>query len=77
MAIARPATNEKLRQYSSGVAKFSLHMEGRAADIYIPGVPVRELQKAALLLQAGGVGFYGTRGFVHIDTGPVRHWERA
>ena len=72
-----PETNAKLRQRSKGVAKFSLHMEGRAADIYVPGVPTRTLQQAALSMQAGGVGYYGRSGFVHIDTGNVRHWERG
>ncbi|NND90741.1 MAG: DUF882 domain-containing protein [Granulosicoccus sp.] len=69
-----PETNAKLRRRSPGVAKYSLHMEGRAADIYIPGVPVTQLQKAALDMQAGGVGLYSKSSFVHIDTGDVRHW---
>ena len=72
-----PETNAKLRQRSKGVARFSLHMEGRAADIYVPGVPTRTLQQAALAMQAGGVGYYGRSGFVHIDTGRVRNWERG
>jgi len=47
-------TNAKLRSRSSGVAKRSLHMEGRAADFYIPGVGIRKVQQAALELKAGG-----------------------
>ncbi len=69
-----PETNAKLRRRSSGVAKFSLHMEGRAADIYIPGIPVKKLRNAALSLQAGGVGLYSRSNFIHLDTGAVRHW---
>ncbi len=69
-----PETNAKLRLRSPGVAKFSLHMEGRAADIYIPGVETKQVQKAALSLRAGGVGYYGSHGFVHMDTGAVRSW---
>jgi len=67
-------TNAKLRSRSSGVAKKSLHMEGRAADFYIPGVGIRKVQQAALNLKAGGVGLYSNSNFVHIDTGPVRNW---
>jgi uncharacterized protein YcbK (DUF882 family) len=69
-----PETNAKLRRRSPGVARYSLHMEGRAADIYIPGISVGKLQKAALSLRAGGVGLYSKSNFVHVDTGAVRHW---
>lgn len=67
-------TNAKLRRRSKRVAKYSLHMEGRAADIYIPGFSVKKIQQAALSLQAGGVGLYSKSNFVHMDTGQVRHW---
>lgn len=70
-----PETNGRLRQKGSGgVAKKSLHMEGRAIDVRLPGVPLAELRDAALSLQAGGVGFYPESQFVHIDTGRVRRW---
>ncbi|MFK7995325.1 MAG: YcbK family protein [Granulosicoccus sp.] len=69
-----PETNAKLRKRSKRVAKYSLHMEGRAADIYIPGFSVKKIQKAALSLRAGGVGLYSKSNFVHVDTGQVRHW---
>jgi uncharacterized protein YcbK (DUF882 family) len=71
-----PETNAMLRQRSSGVAKFSQHMLGKATDFYIPGVPLEQLQAVGLYLQRGGVGFYPTSGspFVHLDTGSVRHW---
>ncbi len=71
-----PATNAALRKRSSNVAKYSLHMEGRAADIHIPGFSTRKLQAIAKDLKAGGVGYYGRSGFVHVDTGKIRHWER-
>jgi uncharacterized protein YcbK (DUF882 family) len=71
-----PQTNAMLRQRSSGVAKFSQHMLGKAMDFYIPGVPLEQLRAVGLYLQRGGVGFYPTSGspFVHLDTGNVRHW---
>lgn len=69
-----PETNAKLRRRSPGVARFSLHMEGRAADVYIPGIPVDKLHTAAMDMQAGGVGLYSNSNFVHMDTGAVRHW---
>jgi uncharacterized protein YcbK (DUF882 family) len=71
-----PETNARLRRRSKGVAKYSLHMEGRAADIYVPGMHVSKLQKAALGFAAGGVGLYSSSNFIHLDTGPVRNWGR-
>lgn len=69
------ATNDSLRTTrGGGVAKRSLHMEGKAIDIRIPGVPLRKLRDVALSLKAGGVGFYPRDQFVHIDTGLVRSW---
>ena len=69
-----PDTNAMLRSKSSGVAKRSLHMEGKAADIRIPGLELGHLRQAALSLKAGGVGYYPKSGFVHVDTGRVRSW---
>lgn len=70
-----PATNNRLRKTrSGGVATKSLHMEGRAIDVRLAGVPLADLHQAALSLSAGGVGFYPRDQFVHIDTGRVRNW---
>lgn len=70
-----PKTNAALRNAGSGVAKKSLHMQGRAIDIRIPGVSNAELHKAALALKSGGVGYYPNSGFIHMDTGRVRRWQ--
>jgi len=69
-----PATNARLRAASSGVAKRSLHMEGRAIDIRLPGCRLAHLRRTAIELRAGGVGYYPASDFVHVDTGRVRTW---
>lgn len=70
-----PATNAHLRATrGGGVAQGSLHTQGRAIDVRLPGVALSDLRDAALSLRAGGVGFYPRENFVHIDTGRVRHW---
>ncbi|MBB5217281.1 YcbK family protein [Parapusillimonas granuli] len=71
-----PQTNERLRTTrGGGVARHSLHMDGKAVDLRIPGVPLKELRDAALELRAGGVGYYPGSNFVHVDTGRVRAWS--
>lgn len=69
-----PKTNAMLAGRSGGVAKKSLHMQGRAIDIAMPGVPIASLHETARALKAGGVGLYSGSGFVHLDTGHVRAW---
>ena len=69
-----PTTNANLRKHSRGVAKRSLHMQGKAIDIRLPGVELKHLRKAALNLRAGGVGYYPKSNFVHLDTGRPRFW---
>lgn len=69
-----PKTNQQLRAKSSKVAKRSLHMEGKAIDIRMPGIQTKKIQKCAIYMQCGGVGFYDKSNFVHLDTGWVRRW---
>ena len=69
-----PATNRSLTRKSGGVAKKSLHMDGKAVDIRIPGCDLRTLRRVALGMRAGGVGYYAKSNFVHVDTGRVRFW---
>jgi uncharacterized protein YcbK (DUF882 family) len=69
------ATNSHLRNSrGGGVARNSLHMQGKAIDIRIPGVPLSDLRDAAMSQSVGGVGFYPRDKFVHLDTGKVRYW---
>lgn len=68
-------TNETLRKTrGGGVARHSLHVEGRAIDVRLPGASLADLRDAAVSLKAGGVGYYPGSQFVHIDTGRVRRW---
>jgi uncharacterized protein YcbK (DUF882 family) len=69
-----PATNARLRSKSSGVARRSYHMQGKAIDIRLPGCALTDLHHAALGLKAGGVGIYAASDFIHVDVGPVRRW---
>jgi uncharacterized protein YcbK (DUF882 family) len=69
-----PKTNAQLSKKSHGVAKKSLHMQGKAIDIRLPGCALSDLQKAALSCRKGGVGYYPKSDFIHIDTGRVRRW---
>jgi len=69
-----PKTNKMLRRNSSGVAKRSMHMDGKALDIRLEGCDLKQLHRAAKSLKAGGVGLYTRSNFVHVDTGRVRYW---
>jgi uncharacterized protein YcbK (DUF882 family) len=69
-----PRTNEKLHTEGHGVAEHSLHMEGRAIDVRLLGCDLATFRDAALKAARGGVGFYPSSNFVHVDTGRVRTW---
>jgi len=70
-----PESNAKMHARSSGVSEKSLHMQGRAIDVRLRGVDTQRLATLARALQRGGVGYYRGDGFVHVDTGRVRHWD--
>ena len=70
-----PITNANLHKKSSGVAKKSFHMQGKAIDVALPRRDLAKLNSAALAMKAGGVGYYPRSGFIHVDTGPVRSWK--
>jgi uncharacterized protein YcbK (DUF882 family) len=69
-----PATNAMLRRTGRGVARGSLHTRAMAIDVRVPGQPLWALRDAALALRLGGVGYYPSSGFVHVDVGRVRVW---
>jgi uncharacterized protein YcbK (DUF882 family) len=74
-----PSTNAMLKKIGRNVAKQSMHIRGKAIDLYFPDVPVARIRGSAIVRQAGGVGYYprsGVSGFVHIDSGNIRYWPR-
>lgn len=70
-----PTTTRMLRAKGSGASSNSFHMQGRAADIQVEGMPADEVTGYARWLGFGGVGHYPRDGFTHIDSGPVRSWR--
>jgi len=74
-----PKTNNMLRKIGRKVARNSQHTKGRALDVFFPDISTKKLRENALIREIGGVGYYPrslSKGFVHIDTGSVRHWPR-
>jgi uncharacterized protein YcbK (DUF882 family) len=70
-----PETNDKMSSKpGSGVAKKSLHMQGRALDVRLKNCACHVLRDLALAAKQGGVGYYQRSDFVHIDTGAFRTW---
>ena len=70
-----PESNSKMAaRAGSGVAKRSLHMEGRAIDVRLHACGCARLRDLALAAKRGGVGYYRRSDFVHIDTGSFRTW---
>lgn len=75
------STNAFLKRIGRKVAKESQHIRGNAIDFYFPDVSTQKIRNIALVRQLGGVGFYrsagGPTGFLHVDSGHVRHWGPA
>ncbi len=72
-----PHTNAALRAKGgkhTGVASKSQHMLGKATDLSVPGIALSRVRDGAMHLKGGGVGYYPHDGFVHVDTGRLRHW---
>ena len=73
-AYRSPRTNEMLLSRSSAVASKSQHLIGKAIDVRLRGLDLKELHAGARNLKLGGVGYYPASNFVHVDTGRVRYW---
>jgi uncharacterized protein YcbK (DUF882 family) len=69
-----PRTNAFLCESGRGVARNSLHIQGKAADIRIPEIELSLLRDVTMSLKRGGVGYYPSSNFVHVDVGRVRYW---
>ena len=69
-----PTTNAMLHNRSNGVATRSLHMDGKAIDVRLSGFSCKKLRDLALSMRRGGVGYYASSNFVHLDTGRIRSW---
>jgi uncharacterized protein YcbK (DUF882 family) len=69
-----PEYNAILVRSGRRAAKNSLHVQGQAVDLRIAGVHHKMVRQAALELGYGGVGYYPRSKFVHLDSGPFRHW---
>jgi uncharacterized protein YcbK (DUF882 family) len=68
-------SNDKMSSRpGSGVAKKSLHTQGRALDVRLKSCRCTDLRDLALAAKQGGVGYYRRSDFVHIDTGAFRTW---
>ena len=63
---------------SVGGVSNSAHIDGLATDIYVEGVATSRLYEVcdSVVGDSGGVGFYPTQGFVHIDVRGYRsRWK--
>lgn len=66
-------TNDMLASRIFGVAEKSQHLAGRAIDISLDA----KLSSAAAIarkMSRGGVGWYPSNHFIHLDSGPIRSW---
>ncbi len=58
---------------TEGAARNSQHMYGKAADMYVDGVSMRDLFDACWSREvSGGIGYYDDH--VHLDSGSRRWW---
>lgn len=72
-----PEFNEALGRQGREVAFASLHTQGLAADLALPGSNLRDLWLQLRGEQIGGVGYYRSQRFLHVDVGPSRFWEET
>ncbi|NYT47529.1 MAG: DUF882 domain-containing protein [Candidatus Methanofishera endochildressiae] len=67
ISFAKTNTTLHLRKVQVLLLKESLHMRGKAIDICIGNCCCQgDIQKAAMSLARGGVGYYPRSNFVHI-----------
>lgn len=69
-------SQNQIRRVEKTAARHSMHTEGRAVDVTMFGRSPNAIATVARREKIGGIGNYGKRGFVHLDTGPYRTWRR-
>lgn len=69
-------SQNQIRRVEKTAARRSMHMLGRAVDVTMLGRSPNAIASVAGREKIGGIGNYGKRGFVHLDTGPYRIWRR-
>jgi len=57
-----------------GGVRNSFHTKAQALDLRIDGVSSESIGRFGQYLAGGGVGFYPSKGFTHLDRGRVRTW---
>src|SRR5882672_11104379 len=68
----RPNTLAQTKRHSRfllAILRRTIHI-----DIRLPGAKTSLFRDAALALQRGGVGYYASSDFIHVDVGRVRSW---
>lgn len=60
---------------TEGAARNSMHTYGKATDLWMQGVSTEYMGKLGVYLSGGGVGYYASKNFVHIDSGRLRVWR--
>jgi hypothetical protein len=76
-AYRSPKYNYCLSKRTSGVAKTSQHIQGKAFDVTWAGWPnnLDVFIEVAKSVGFNGIGIYRKSNFVHIDRGPTRSWN--
>lgn len=59
---------------NEGGVRNSLHTKAQALDLRIEGVSAETLSRFGRYLAGGGVGYYPSKHFTHLDRGRIRHW---
>lgn len=65
----------ELGRSNEGAAKDSEHIHGGAGDIRHASVPSEKFAKFGIWLGGGGVGWYPSKNFTHVDRGRLRFWR--
>lgn len=59
---------------NEGGVRNSLHTRAQALDLRIEGVNPETLSRFGRYLAVGGVWYYPSKGFTHLDRGRIRNW---